>query len=118
MLAGASHSMIERKHRQFEGNSVLKSLSRTLGSLPSTTAKFLKPIASNLCLTISDNSGICKTMVFGEVWGKVTKMVVCSLILVTLSYLLLQLLDVCCNVDQLFGGEGGGTPTLTATFVH
>lgn len=34
------------------------------------------------------------------------------------SHLLLQFLDVSCNVDQLFGGQRGRTPTLTATFIH
>lgn len=29
-----------------------------VGSLPSTIAKFLNPMASNLCLTISDTSDI------------------------------------------------------------
>lgn len=33
-------------------------------------------------------------------------------------YLVLQLLDVSCDVDQLFGGQGGRTPTLTAALVH
>lgn len=33
-------------------------------------------------------------------------------------HLLLQLLDVSCNVNQLFGGQKGRTPTLTATFIH
>lgn len=33
-------------------------------------------------------------------------------------HLLLQLLDISCDVDQLFGGEGGRTPTLTAALIH
>lgn len=31
-----------------------------VGSLPSTITKFLKPMASNRCLTLCDNSGIYK----------------------------------------------------------
>lgn len=34
------------------------------------------------------------------------------------EYLLLELLDICCDVNQLFGGQADGAPTLTATFIH
>lgn len=34
------------------------------------------------------------------------------------QYLLLELLDICCDVNQLFGGQADGAPALTATFIH
>lgn len=34
------------------------------------------------------------------------------------EYLLLELLDICCNVNQLFGGQADRAPTLTATLIH
>lgn len=37
---------------------------------------------------------------------------------VKLEYFFLELLDICCDVNQLFGGQGDGPPTLTATFIH
>lgn len=37
-----------------------KSFMHCVSSLPSTITKFLNPMASNRCLTISDNSGIYK----------------------------------------------------------
>lgn len=34
------------------------------------------------------------------------------------AHLVLQLLYISCNEDQLFSGQGAGTPALTATFIH
>lgn len=37
---------------------------------------------------------------------------------VKFEYFFLELLDICCDVNQLFGGQGDRPPTLTATFIH
>lgn len=37
---------------------------------------------------------------------------------VNFEYLFLKRLDICCDVNQLFGGQGDWPPTLTATFIH
>lgn len=34
------------------------------------------------------------------------------------AHLVLQVLYISCNEDQLFRGQGAGTPALTATFIH
>lgn len=87
-------------------------------SLPSKIAKFVNPMASNRRLTISNSSGIYKkdqqAINMVNFQNDIVFSVVCSLV----AHLVLQLLHISCNEDQLFSGQGAGTPALTATFIH
>lgn len=84
----------------------------TFGDPPSTTAKFWNPMASSLRLTTSDNSDTFQKheAVSGGSCGVDTS--------VQVEYFLLELLDICCHVNQLFGGQRDGPPPLAAAFLH
>lgn len=73
-------------------------------------------MASSLRLTTSDNSDTFQkhhAISGGSVHARddTSASVQCE-------YLFLELLDIGCDVNQLFGGQADGAPTLTATFIH
>lgn len=74
-------------------------------------------MTSSLRLTTSNNSDTFQKHHTISVGGGVHAHVDASAS-VRCEYLLLELLDVRCDVNQLFGGQADRAPTLTATFIH
>lgn len=70
-------------------------------------------MASSLRLTTSDKSDIFQKY---EAISRGASLDVNTH--VNFEYFFLEFLDICCDVNQLFGGQGDGSPTLTATFIH
>lgn len=74
-------------------------------------------MASSLLLTTSNNSDTFQKHHAISGGQRVDASVDASAS-VECEYLFLELLDICCDVNQLFGRQAHRAPTLTATFIH